>query len=261
MDEGGKFIGCCFPSGYRLYKTNNPLLKGNYFIECRNFQKTRRNVVSAKVKIGSNIGTNYSKMTLTNGIKYCNIQKCYMMCHHTWKSTSSYDDFKRCHKTNKELEKFFQSWNETNLKRWTFIYLNEFYPVNEYTVREENHQIIQCKLSEPDYWIIDDFIQYQIFTPISIKEMQLIDDSITEKNNSNRDKFSISQEYIDLYLFRSDNINKRLDKLMLIPTLSAKIISFALIDNNDYKELSREFKNNGPFSIDDYQKKVIHDGK
>ena len=147
MDEGGKFIGCCFPSGYRLYKTNNPLLKGNYFIECRNFQKTRRNVVSAKVKIGSNIGTYYSEMTLTNGIKFCSIQKCYMMCHQTWKSISSYDDFKRCHKTNKELEKFFQSWKETNLKRWTFIYLNEFYPVNEYTVREDNHQIIQCKFS------------------------------------------------------------------------------------------------------------------
>ena len=87
--------------------------------------------------------------------------------------------------------------------------------------------------------------------------MQLIDDSITEKNNSNRDKFSISQEYIDLYLFRSDNINKRLEKLMLIPTLSAKTTSFALIDNDDYKKLSREFKNNGPFSIDDYRKKLF----
>ena len=107
MDEKGKFIGCCFPSGYRLYKTHNAFSKGNYFIEFRNFRKTRRNVVSAKVKTGNKIGQIHSKMSLTNGIKYCNIEKSYMMSHHTWKSTTSYNDFKSYHKTNKVLDNFF----------------------------------------------------------------------------------------------------------------------------------------------------------
>ena len=108
MDEKGKFIGCCFPSGYRLYKTHKAFLKGNYFIECRNFRKTRRNVVSAKVKTGNKIGQNHSEMSLTNGIQYCNIEKSYMMSHHTWKSTSSYNDLKSYQKTNKVIDNFFK---------------------------------------------------------------------------------------------------------------------------------------------------------
>ena len=41
------------------------------------------------------------------------------------------------------------------------------------------------------------------------------------------------------------------------PYFISRKTSFALIDNDDYKELSREFKNNGPFSIDDYRKRLF----
>ena len=87
--------------------------------------------------------------------------------------------------------------------------------------------------------------------------MQLNDNYINEKQKSSRETISFLKECINLYLFRSDLVNKKMEKLMLIPTLLVEKTSFALIDNDDYKELSREFKMNGSFSIDCYQRKLF----
>ena len=80
---------------------------------------------------------------------------------------------------------------------------------------------------------------------------------MNEKQKSSRKKISILKECINIYLFRLDLVNKKMEKLMLIPTLLVKQTSFAMIDNDDYKELSREFKMNGSFSIDCYQRKLF----
>ena len=78
-----------------------------------------------------------------------------------------------------------------------------------------------------------------------------------EKRKSSCEKISFLKECINLYLFRSDLVNKEMEKLMLIPTLLVEKTSFALIDNDDYKELLREFKMNESLSIASYQRKLL----
>ena len=52
MSDDGIMKGCLFPGGYRLYglKVKSHLLEGVFFMECRNFKKNDRRVLSAMVK-------------------------------------------------------------------------------------------------------------------------------------------------------------------------------------------------------------------
>ena len=107
MSDNGFMRGCLFPGGYRLYGLKNGLqdINGTFFIECRNFQKNIRRVLSARVRKNQKVGIHNATLTLTNGITISTTPKVYVMNYHSWKAGMKFKMYQQDEKNNLTFEK------------------------------------------------------------------------------------------------------------------------------------------------------------
>ena len=142
---------------------------GNFFIECRNCQKSQLSIVSAKLpKIIKDIGNHSADLTLTYGITHCCKSNGYLIHHHTWKKDQNYNAFRKEEKNKETIEKYFCLWDKTPLSAFRFIYLNELFA----EVHNETRRVpVQSSLFEPDVWWKGHISTKEDFNPIDIKPL------------------------------------------------------------------------------------------
>ena len=168
MSNLGEMKGCKFPSGYRLFGLKEDNYQGGtFFMECRNFKKNVRCMVSAMIpNKKTELGCQLAYLTLSNGITYCSKTDDYLMHHHTWKSGRNYSDFRKQTKTKELIEEYFNLWDKTHLSKVTFVFLNELFTGSN---NKNRSTPIQSSLVQPDVWTKQ--LQKDSFDPIRIRCM------------------------------------------------------------------------------------------
>ena len=96
MSSKGVMQGYLFPGGYRLYGLKEDVHNnGAFFIECRNNQKNNIGVLSAMINKTDTVGSQYGRLTLTNGIIFCTKSKKFLMNYHCWKEGKNFMKFQQ----------------------------------------------------------------------------------------------------------------------------------------------------------------------
>ena len=266
MSDLGFFQGYLFPGGYRLYGLKkNESNVGTFFMECRNYKKNIRGVLSALIEKTDTVGNKCATLTLTNGVVLSSVPKTYMMNYHSWKEGMSFCEFKLEEKNEPTIDKYFHIGQEIFLEDVEFIYLNELFTDNN-PDHFDPETPIQSNLFQPDTWCPFDFKRDYIFKPIKINDMKLRPE--VQINNTprkirklftacpkKRSNFSFGSK---VYVVNRKKLNlKRQEKWMVIPySFDKDKVSFVRLHKKQYDTFLKDYKEDGSYRLKEYQDKL-----